>query len=720
MERPALPPETQGDREFVPTCIWGRMKNLKIWQKLALLAAIFTIPFLAVTWQLVSMVDSQGVSFARQERDGLKTVLPLLRVAQDLQRHRILTNRVLAGEADQRVPQQAAATQLQADLRSVDGLHLDDAIAARWTASRDRAADLAAGAGRRTAAASQREHGELIREVVAIAGDIGDRSRLNLDPDPDASYLIRALLARGPELSEVLARTQVLGAEVLSAGVAAPEQIEQLRGLDSLAAASGERLDTALTKAINFNAALRGPLQDRAKAVSAEVRLTRDFIALLVVGQQDDATRAGLPGTGSVAALQASAARELQLLLERRVSHYERQFWEIIGWTTFGILLVLVLGLYIVRDITEPLRQAVRVADQIAVGNLNVDTISSDRRDEIGSLSRAFGRMITSLRDQVLLVQDIASGDLTGTLKPQSGNDDMGNALQDMVSHLSALVSEVHKSGIQVNTSATQISATAREQHSTASEIAATTTQIGATSKEISATSKELVRTMTEVAVAAEQSATLAGSGQVGLTQMEETMHRVMDATGSINAKLAVLNEKAGNITQVVTTITRVADQTNLLSLNAAIEAEKAGEYGRGFSVVATEIRRLADQTAVATYDIEQMVKEIQSAVSAGVMGMDKFSEEVRRGMDEVSQVGTQLSQIIHQVQQMAPRCEAASEGMRAQATGAEQITQALTQLSEAALQTVESLRQSNQAIDGLHQSATGLRDGVSRFKLAN
>src|SRR6202007_2042888 len=99
---------------------------------------------------------------------------------------------------------------------------------------------------------------------------------------------------------------------------------------------------------------------------------------------------------------------------------------------------------------------------------------------------------------------------------------------------------------------------------------------------------------------------------------MEETMRHVMEAATSINAKLSVLNEKAGNINQVVITITKVADQTNLLSLNAAIEAEKAGEYGRGFAVVATEIRRLADQTAVATYDIEQMVKEIQSAVAAG------------------------------------------------------------------------------------------------------
>src|SRR5207247_5039004 len=178
------------------------------------------------------------------------------------------------------------------------------------------------------------------------------------------------------------------------------------------------------------------------------------------------------------------------------------------------------------------------------------------------------------------------------------------------------------------------------------------------------------------------QSATLAGSGHVGLTRMEESMHHVMEAAGSINAKLSVLNEKASNINQVVTTITKVADQTNLLSLNAAIEAEKAGEYGRGFAVVATEIRRLADQTAVATYDIEQMVKEMQSAVSAGVMGMDKFSEEVRRGMTEVHEIGGKLTQVIQQVQTLTPRFEAVNEGMQLQATGGEQINEALMQLS--------------------------------------
>jgi methyl-accepting chemotaxis protein WspA len=288
-----------------------------------------------------------------------------------------------------------------------------------------------------------------------------------------------------------------------------------------------------------------------------------------------------------------------------------------------------------------------------------------------------------------------------------------------MADELTTLVGEVQRSSARVSTSVNEIAATAKQQQATASQIATTTMEIGATSKEISATSRELVKTMNEVAGGAEQSAALAGVGQAGLAHMEETMRQVMDAAGSINAKLALLNEKAANINQVVTTITKVADQTNLLSLNAAIEAEKAGEHGRGFAVVATEIRRLADQTAVATYDIEQMVSHIRSAVAAGVMGMDKFSEEVRRGMHEVQQVGGQLSQIIQQVQALAPRVESVNEGMQAQATGAEQISTALAQLTEAARQTVESLTQSTRAIGDLNEVSGVLRSGVERFKLA-
>ncbi|MDF3926701.1 methyl-accepting chemotaxis protein [Pseudomonas putida] len=337
-----------------------------------------------------------------------------------------------------------------------------------------------------------------------------------------------------------------------------------------------------------------------------------------------------------------------------------------------------ICGLLLMRAISAPMQRIVHALDKLRSGDLSM-RLSLDRKDEFGAI--------------------------------ESGFNEMAEALAN-------LVAQAQRSSVQVTTSVTEIAATSKQQQATATETAATTTEIGATSREIAATSRDLVRTMTEVTTAADQASSLAGSGQQGLARMEETMHQVMGAADLVNAKLGILNEKASNITQMVVTIVKVADQTNLLSLNAAIEAEKAGEYGRGFAVVATEVRRLADQTAVATYDIEQMVREIQSAVSAGVMGMDKFSEEVRRGMFEVQQVGEQLSQIIHQVQALAPRVLMVNEGMQAQATGAEQINQALAQLSDASTQTVESLRQASYAIDELSQVAAGLRGGVSRFKV--
>ncbi|MGE1154987.1 methyl-accepting chemotaxis protein [Pseudomonas sp. ICMP 460] len=344
----------------------------------------------------------------------------------------------------------------------------------------------------------------------------------------------------------------------------------------------------------------------------------------------------------------------------------------------FAIFAAALCGLLLMRAITSPMQRIVAILSTMRDGDLS-KRLNLERKDEFNAVETGFN---------------------------------------DMMTELTALVSQAQRSSVQVTTSVTEIAATSKQQQATATETAATTTEIGATSREIAATSKDLVRTMTEVSSAADQASVAAGSGQQGLARMEETMHSVMGAADLVNAKLAILNEKAGNINQVVVTIVKVADQTNLLSLNAAIEAEKAGEYGRGFAVVATEVRRLADQTAVATYDIEQMVREIQSAVSAGVMGMDKFSEEVRRGMFEVQQVGEQLSQIIHQVQALAPRVLMVNEGMQAQATGAEQINHALVQLGDASSQTVDSLRQASFAIDELSQVAVGLRSGVSRFKV--
>jgi methyl-accepting chemotaxis protein WspA len=466
------------------------------------------------------------------------------------------------------------------------------------------------------------------------------------------------------------------------------DNADAIRSIEAQIEAGRHRADSVMKR---YEDGIR-QAQDRVNfaavtAACAQYRsMEDDLLSASRAGRRDEVHRIMTERFEPQAAKVQSALQVVQDYNRRAVDKATSEILTAIGVAERGIglslLIALILastsGYMLLRAITRPLDRLTGLVDNVGRGNFS-ERVAIDRNDEFGTLGTGFNRMID---------------DLTG------------------------LIGGVQKSSIQVNTSITEMAATSKQQQTTASEIAATTTEIGATSREIATTSRELVRTMEEVSGVAEQTARLAGSGQAGLARMNEMMREVVEAAGAINAKLGLLNEKAANVTQVVTTITKVADQTNLLSLNASIEAEKAGEYGRGFAVVATEIRRLADQTAVATYDIEQMVKDIQSAVSAGVVGMDKFSETVRVGMRDVSEVGGQLSQIVTQVQGLVPHFEIVNEGMQAQATGAGQISEALGQLGEVATQTVESLRQSNLAVDSLKDVSSALRESVSRFRL--
>ena len=190
-------------------------------------------------------------------------------------------------------------------------------------------------------------------------------------------------------------------------------------------------------------------------------------------------------------------------------------------------------------------------------------------------------------------------------------------------------------------------------------------------------------------------------------------------ASVSVSGRLATIRERATDITGIVTTMTKVAEQTNVLSVNAAIEAEKAGEQGRGFLVVAREIRRLADQSAVASLDIEHMVRQMQSAVSTGVMEMDRFAENVRRVAETTSGVSSQLGEVIERMQTLSDRIDDASEGMQSQSLGARQISEAMLTVRDGASQTASSVSELRLAAGGLEQAVSSLRDEIAHFNVA-
>ena len=323
-------------------------------------------------------------------------------------------------------------------------------------------------------------------------------------------------------------------------------------------------------------------------------------------------------------------------------------------------------------------------------------------------------------------LQNMASGDL------RIGEDEMHNVfkqtssetgqllgtLNNMRKSLDSLIGQVQLSGIQVTSSATEIAASARQLEATVTEQAASIREVNATNIEITSTSENLMQTMGEVSKTVFDTASMAETGREKLNRMQSSMREFIDATSYISSKLGVINEKANKISGIVTTINKISDQTNLLSLNAAIEAEKAGEYGKGFSVVAREITRLSDQTAIATKDIEYMVKEMQSSVSSGVMEMDKFAEGVRRGVVSIETIGEQLGQVIDQVKTLSPRFEVVNKGMYMQVESARQISEAMEQLLTAADQTRDSLSEYKRVTEQLNAAVQVLQSEVSRFKL--
>jgi len=334
-------------------------------------------------------------------------------------------------------------------------------------------------------------------------------------------------------------------------------------------------------------------------------------------------------------------------------------------------------AVWVARSIAKPVRQALAVAESIAAGDLTA-RVDGDRRHEVGRLLAAFGGMARSL------------GGLIGRIKTA------GERLTTVEADAATALARQDRA--------------VRGFSGSALEISAAVTQISTTSEQLLAATG----TVKDVARAA---AGVAEEGRGGLESMTASMEQLDAAMNAFTRKLATISQRAGGITSVVTTISKVAEQTNLLSVNATIEAEKAGESGRGFRIVAQEIRRLADQTALATKDIERMVRDMQAAVASGTMEMDRFRNEVSARIGEVAEVSAKLGRIVEPVQAVTRSLDQVHDGMETQSQGARQIRDAMEKLREDAGESAASLATFTASLDELRRSIGELNAEAARFR---
>jgi methyl-accepting chemotaxis protein WspA len=660
------------------------MRNLKLWQKMTVLGIVFLIPFAFVTTQLMRELAGGKIERADREIAGTKFYVALIGLMKEMQNQRDLAagSEVAALASVRKNNRLRASDALKnaSDVFETSGLDVAD----QWTSVSENTR-----AAQHSTNGIHGSHTQVITEITDLIGGLSESASWGQDPDGARSYLQSVIRIQGPEAAIALSDLRELGLQIsMSQQAASPDQqnrllanLFRLRNRLGQGSTILDQIGKAVVIDTELDLHLKIPRQELYDAALGTVGEVMDL-----VNTGGRSKRSPVEFNRTITAtldklytvMEAAATAMMKSVQAERDAASTRYIRTIVLAALF-IIAAAIFAWFVMRDISRPLEHLVSSADVVASGDLSVRIPFENRKDELGVLVSSFNGMVFSLN---------------------------------------RIVSQVQKSGIQVNTSINQISVTSGEQQTAARQIADTTVAIGDTANKISNTSQEVVNMMKDAFAVTGETTDLAGKGQDGLTRMRETMQQITEAATLIHTKLDVLNEKASNINQVITTITKIADRTNLLSLNAAIEAEKAGEYGRGFSVVATEIRRLADQTAVATYDIEQMVKEMQAAVTTGVMAMNKFSDEVRQGVGEVQQIGTQLDQIISQVQALTPRFELVNEGVNSQASGGQNISESLTQLSKTVQQTARSLEESNDAVEQLKNAAYGLRDGVARFKL--
>jgi len=486
----------------------------------------------------------------------------------------------------------------------------------------------------------------------------------------------------GDSIAAALARAVAFAAEVPTPGGGKEEANLQTRRLVTELVAGDVRavriLDSQLTPLVTRSIDDRGGVSDADRPLAPpDAALVRDCLtAKKPVGRfEADTYRVAAP-------VQHGGGRSAGAVLVTVSTASSR---EVLWWQAAGaVVSALVVGLpgglaalWLARSIAGPVRQSLDVAEAIAAGDLtNAPPAGGD--DEVGRLLGACGRMTQSLGGLVRRIQ--SAGERLSVVEAEAAG---ALARQDRVVR----------------------------------SFSGSTAEISTAVAEISATSEKLLEATSEVTTAAREAARVADEGRGGLASMTASMQHLDDTMNAFTRKLATISQRASGITSVVTAIAKVADQTNLLSVNATIEAEKAGESGRGFRIVAQEIRRLADQTALATKDIERMVRDMQAAVSSGTMEMDRFRNEVSLRIAEVADVSDKLGRIVEPVQAVTSSLEHVHEGMQAQSQGARQIRDAMNALRDGAGESAASMAVFTATLDELRRSIGDLNTEAGRFQ---
>ena len=401
-----------------------------------------------------------------------------------------------------------------------------------------------------------------------------------------------------------------------------------------------------------------------------------------------------------------------------------------------AIVIALLIITILTKAITKPLKVVMESSEEIADGNLYINEITIEQKDEFGQLGEVFNRMVNQLRyltkvseeiaegdlstevdirsekdvlatafakmsanlkSLAVIANQIAEGDLSTEVKVRSKKDMLATAFAKMSSNLKALVKQINQTS-NVVTQSSQVLAQATEQAAqAASQLTGVVGQITQATNDVAKTS--------QVAATSSQSAnSSARTGQDTAVKLLAKMHGIQGAVSKAQVAIEGLGKQSQKIGEIVSVITKIAEQTNLLSLNAAIEAARAGESGRGFAVVADEIRKLAEHSANSALEISKLIAEVQEETRRAVISTEQGTKEVQEGgammleADKAfSTINSAVENVSTQIEQIAATAEETAAATEEMAATSEEQAAAIDEVfnnAQSLAQTAQELKQ--------------------------
>jgi twitching motility protein PilJ len=617
----------------------------------------------------------------------------------------------------------------------------------RWTAMR---ALLTTLDNRKFADASEANaaHDEITNGLIdLILNYAGNYSNLILDPDLDSYWLMDAFVVKMPLITELTSElaTQAL----IQSGDPRDRQIAMSGSYKLLNGTSDDLMNVNMTTAFKETKQrsvqeLRAPLDGQQGAVAGYAAQVRQDALNIDPTLPVPPEARGRIISGALATIDASAqfyvavGPKLDLLCATRVTSYssDRSNGLVAAVFAFVVLAYLFAGFYIsVRGSVKGLGDATQ---RLIAGT--TEQVSLPSKDELGALAADFNLInhalveARTLRDKVSadnqelqrnimdllgVVSNASDGDLTVRAIVSAGAlGNVADGLNQLLESLSSLVNEIKSQTAQTDATVEQIRSASSEMERQATRQAE---EVGAATALVQSITDQMGEVNTIASQAANAAKKTKDTAEEGSDAVQNVVSGMQNLRSNVQAgakKMKNLGDRSMEITQIVSTIQRISEQTNMLALNAAIEAARAGEHGRGFTVVAEEVRKLAERTAIATQEIDKLVKAIHVETDETAHAIEQQTEAVEEEVKIVGSAGESLNRILDVSNESFAHVASIRELAAAQLVGTKKVVETMSLISNVSRATQTGARGTNQTISQLVMQSERLRGAVGKFKI--